>query len=72
MAGADEFRTGDFSIPGPDADEVPECCGRCPFLSYKEFSASGEGDFYYHCSYHWSDRDPQTPPPCLQNRRETA
>jgi len=60
----EEFRTGQISIPAPDADDVPGCCFTCASLSYKEFSV-GEDLCYYFCGYLWQDKISPTGPPCL-------
>ena len=65
MIRADDFRPGDVSVPGIDADDLPDCCFRCAYLLTKEFSVSSDGQFYYFCAYNWPDKITQTVPPCL-------
>lgn len=63
---ADDFRMGDISIPGTDADDLPDYCFRCVYLLTKEFSVSyADGLFYYFCAYNWPDKITDTVPPCL-------
>jgi hypothetical protein len=63
MIPVEAFRTGQWSIPGADLDELPPCCWECSCLAYKEFSV-GDGLYYYYCSYSWQDNPSQ--PPCLK------
>jgi hypothetical protein len=65
MITLDEFRTGQLSVPGMDADDVPACCFSCLYLSHKEFSTGADDAFYYFCAYSWPDRISTTAPPCL-------
>jgi hypothetical protein len=66
MLNPDEFRTGQYSIPSYDADDLPEYCFACNYLAYKEFStSSGEGLFYYFCAYFADVREAAPTPPCL-------
>lgn len=62
---AGDFRLGEVSVPGTDADDLPDCCCRCPYLVSKEFSVSSDGQFSYFCAYNWPDKITQTSPPCL-------
>lgn len=66
-----EFRTGQHSIPFHMQDELPDCCGRCPYLIYEEFSVCFIDDpFYFHCAYSWPTRINDQVPPCLAGGRE--
>ncbi len=68
MVNLEIFRTGQVSIPAPDADDVPSCCFDCVYLQHKDFSVSSGGDlFYYYCSFCLPDKLTQTPPRCLEN-----
>jgi len=68
MIRAEDFMRGELSVPSTDADDLPECCWRCPFLQYKEFSTSiGEGLFYYFCAYNMAEREASSPPGCFQD-----
>lgn len=66
MLSPEEFRTGRWSLPATEADEVPPGCFVCPFLAYKEFSMNeAEGLYYYYCAYDTPGRLRQDIPPCL-------
>ncbi|MEW6386630.1 MAG: hypothetical protein AB1491_03840 [Thermodesulfobacteriota bacterium] len=68
MITPEEFRTGQFSLPSTEADDLAPCCFTCVYLSYKEFSANaGDGLFYYYCSYYLPERLNQTEAVCLQD-----
>lgn len=61
-----EFRTGQYSIPLNMPDDLPECCGRCRFLSYEEFTVCFiDAPFYYHCAYSSAEKPADSLPPCL-------
>lgn len=67
MITPEEFRSGQHSIPFHMHDELPECCGRCFYLVYEEFTVCFVNDpFYYHCAYSWPGRLTDVVPPCLQ------
>jgi hypothetical protein len=65
MVTLEEFRTGQYSIPAEDADDVPSCCFTCVYLMHKEFSVGCRDNFYYFCAYYWPDKLTQTKPCCL-------
>ncbi len=67
MENINDFRAGAYSMPGGDADELPDCCFRCVYLQAKEFSVSHGDSFYYFCAYSWPDKLTQTEPPCLKD-----
>jgi hypothetical protein len=58
-----EFSTGQLSVPGADADDLPECCFACAYLAYKEFSV-GDGAFYYFCGCPWQAEISLAVPAC--------
>lgn len=51
MISLEEFRSGAYSLPAADLDEVLSLCFSCVYLAYKEFSV-GDGLYYYFCSYY--------------------
>ena len=66
MTNLEEFRAGTFGVPFSCADELPEGCFTCWYLSYEESQVCYcEAPFYYYCSYSWPDKLTQTLPPCL-------
>jgi hypothetical protein len=73
MITTDEFRTGQHGIPFNLHDELPECCNRCFYLIYEEFSVCYvEDPFYYYCAYNWADRESDPVPPCLEEGQPKA
>jgi hypothetical protein len=71
MINLEEFRAGAYSLPGGDADELPDCCFQCVYLQVKGFSVSLSDTFYYFCAYSWPDKLTQTEPPCLEESKPT-
>jgi hypothetical protein len=65
MITLEQFRTGEYSLPASDLDEIPAICFACAYLAYKEFSV-GDGLYYYFCGYYWPERISRTEPACLQ------
>jgi hypothetical protein len=64
MITLEQFRTGEFSLPSSDLDEIPAVCFSCSYLAHKEFSV-GDGIYYYFCGYYWPGGITRTAPPCL-------
>jgi hypothetical protein len=64
MITLEQFRSGEFSLPSSDLDEIPALCLSCSYLAYKEFSV-GDGIYYYFCGYYWGEGFTRTEPPCL-------
>jgi hypothetical protein len=65
MISVDEFRTGQWSVPMGDADDLPEVCWQCVYLQYKGFSVTFSDSIYYFCAYFWPDKLTDNIPPCL-------
>jgi len=66
-----EFRSGQHSIPLHLQDELPECCGRCRYLSYEEFVVCFlDAPFYLHCAYNLPGMNNEEVPPCLAARAD--
>ena len=64
MTNSEDFRAGTFGVPFSCADELPECCFTCWYLSYEESQVCYcEAPFYYYCGYSWPadklDPDPR-------------
>jgi hypothetical protein len=74
MITCEEFRTGQHGIPFAWVEDLPECCGRCVYLVYEEYTVCMvEAPFYYYCAYNWPDKLTDTVPSCLdgsQARKE--
>ncbi len=71
MLTPEEFRTGQHSIPLNLAEELPECCSRCRFLIFEEFTVCFiDAPFYYQCAYSWTEKAPDSLPPCLAEDSE--